>query len=67
MKVKLKQANSLQRRIESVEYAIASQRMEGLTVSPETVRDMYCVAFGEMTTHEARVALFKRLRVHPQD
>jgi hypothetical protein len=61
MKVKMKFANAAQQRLENVEYAIAAQRMEGLTVPPETVEDMRRVARGEMTTDEARAALFRRL------
>jgi hypothetical protein len=61
MKVKMKPANTTEQRLENVEYAIASQRIEGLTVPPETVEDMRRVARGEMTTDEARAALFRRL------
>ncbi len=52
--------DTLQQRLEAVEYAIASQRIEGLTISKETIEDMYRVARREMTTEQARQALFRR-------
>jgi len=45
---------------EDVEYAVAAQRIEGLTVSPETIEDMKRMVRGEMTGDEARAAILKR-------
>ena len=62
MKVKMKFANAVQQRLENVEYAVASQRIEGLIVPQETIEDMKRVARGEMTTDEARESLLKRFK-----
>lgn len=55
-----KNEDERERRLEAVKYAIASQRIEGLTISDETIADMYRVARGEITTEQARQALFRR-------
>ena len=44
-----------------VENAVAQQELEGLTVSPEAVADMLCVARGEITTEQAIANVHARL------
>lgn len=41
-----------QKRLQTVESAIASQRIEGLTVSQETADNLRRVALGEITSDE---------------
>lgn len=60
MKVLGQHSDTREQRMEAVEYAVAAQRMEGLVVPQETVEDMRRVARGEMTTDQAREALFRR-------
>lgn len=43
-----------------VDYAVAAQRIEGLTVSPETIENMKRMVRGEMTGDEAREAIRKK-------
>lgn len=59
-KVLTQESGTLERRIEAVEYAVASQRIEGLVVCEETIEDMRRIARGEITTDQAREALFRR-------
>lgn len=44
----------LRRNMRGVRHAIAQQELEGLTVSEETVADLYSVARGEIDTNEVR-------------
>lgn len=60
MKVSRQHIEELEQRLEAVDYAVAAQRMEGLIVPKETVEDMRRVARGEMTSEQAREALFRR-------
>lgn len=45
-------ADAVQQRLQAVEYAIGSQRLEGLTVSEETQNNLRRVALGEITSEE---------------
>lgn len=60
MKSSKQEIGTLEQRLEAVEYAVAAQRMEGLIVDKETINDMRRVARGEITTDQAREALFRR-------
>jgi hypothetical protein len=51
----------LERRMLSVENAVAQQELEGLTVAPETIEDMRSVASGEMTTDQVIQNIHARL------
>lgn len=58
----MKPASTTKQRLENAEYAIAAQRIDGLTVPPETAEDLMRVARGEITADEARDALRERFR-----
>lgn len=44
--------DATQKRLQAVESAITSQRLEGLTVSQETADNLRRVALGEITSEE---------------
>lgn len=52
-------ADSVQQRLQAVEYAIGSQRLEGLTVSEETQNNLRRVALGEITSEDC-IALIRK-------
>lgn len=54
----------LQSRMLAVENAVAQQELEGLTVSPEVVADMYLAARGEMTSDEVIANIYARLKMN---
>jgi hypothetical protein len=54
----------LERRMLAVDNAVAQQELEGLTVSPEVVADMYLAARGEMTSDEVIANIYARLKVN---
>jgi hypothetical protein len=54
-------------RVFSIENAVAQQRLEGLTVSPDALADMQKVADGEMTTSQAVGRVMKRVQGELRD
>lgn len=54
--------DELKMRYQAVDYAIATQRLEGLELDSQTVEDLRCEARGEMTMDEIRANLFKKIK-----
>ena len=50
----------LQRNQRALDNALAQQRLEGLTVSPETVADLQRVTRGEISTSDVIRKLYER-------
>lgn len=48
----MKFANAVQQRLDDVDYAVAAQALEGLTVPADTVDNLRRVAQGEMTVEQ---------------
>lgn len=48
----MKFADAVQQRLDDVDYSVAAQRLEGLTVPADTVENLRRVARGEMTTEQ---------------
>lgn len=55
-------ANATAQRLEAVDYAVAAQRIEGLTVSPDAVAVMRQAAAGEITDAECLALLLNQHR-----
>lgn len=54
----------LERRMVAVENAVAQQELSGLTVSTETVDDLYRAARGEITSEEVIANIHSRLKMN---
>lgn len=52
MKISKPSPDEIRQRLQAVEAAIASQRLEGLTVSEETAHNLRRAAHGEITSDE---------------
>lgn len=53
-------ANATAHRLEAVDYAVAAQRIEGLTVAPDDVATMRRAAMGEITDAECLALLLAK-------
>lgn len=52
---------TLRRNQEALAHAVAQQRLEGLTVSVETMQEMQRVVHGETTTQAVIEGIYKRV------
>lgn len=54
-------SEELQRNQQALAHAVAQQRLEGLTVSQETLQAMQCVVNGETTTEAVIREIYQRV------
>ncbi len=60
MKKKITDKDTAASRLKAVDYAVAAQRIEGLTVSPDAVEAMRRAATGEITDAECLALLLAK-------